>query len=201
MKPVIALVGRPNVGKSTLFNRLTKSRDAIVADFAGLTRDRHYGNARHGQHEFIVIDTGGFQPDATGGSTIVVWPRNLAMSERESLFAYARHRGWPLIRGGKVGPFTTANMLLRLKGASPDYYGAYTPIPDVRTGVPCYFDSDPTAPWTALTGDTFVASPANIGAGAPMGVNCSVKEYLDGSCLDRLKTYISESGGQYEVAG
>ena len=67
MKPVIALVGRPNVGKSTLFNRLTKSRDAIVADFAGLTRDRHYGNARHGQHEFIVIDTGGFEPDATAG--------------------------------------------------------------------------------------------------------------------------------------
>lgn len=67
MKPVIALVGRPNVGKSTLFNRLTKSRDAIVADFAGLTRDRHYGNARHGPHEFIVIDTGGFEPDATSG--------------------------------------------------------------------------------------------------------------------------------------
>ena len=67
MKPVIALVGRPNVGKSTLFNRLTKSRDAIVADFAGLTRDRHYGNARHGKHEFIVIDTGGFEPDATAG--------------------------------------------------------------------------------------------------------------------------------------
>jgi GTP-binding protein len=67
MKPVIALVGRPNVGKSTLFNRLTKSRDAIVADFAGLTRDRHYGNARHGRHEFIVIDTGGFEPDATSG--------------------------------------------------------------------------------------------------------------------------------------
>ena len=67
MKPVLALVGRPNVGKSTLFNRLTKSRDAIVADFAGLTRDRHYGNAKQGKHEFIVIDTGGFEPDATTG--------------------------------------------------------------------------------------------------------------------------------------
>jgi GTP-binding protein len=67
MKPVMALVGRPNVGKSTLFNRLTKSRDAIVADFAGLTRDRHYGNARHGPHEFIVIDTGGFEPTAESG--------------------------------------------------------------------------------------------------------------------------------------
>jgi len=67
MKPVLALVGRPNVGKSTLFNRLTKSRDAIVADFAGLTRDRHYGNAKHGKHEFIVIDTGGFEPTAESG--------------------------------------------------------------------------------------------------------------------------------------
>ncbi len=67
MKPVIALVGRPNVGKSTLFNRLTKTRDAIVADFAGLTRDRHYGNGELGPHEYIVIDTGGFEPDATSG--------------------------------------------------------------------------------------------------------------------------------------
>jgi GTPase len=67
VKPVLALVGRPNVGKSTLFNRLTKSRDAIVADFAGLTRDRHYGNAKLGKHEFIVIDTGGFEPDAISG--------------------------------------------------------------------------------------------------------------------------------------
>jgi GTPase len=67
MKPVIALVGRPNVGKSTLFNRLTKTRDAIVADFAGLTRDRHYGNGKQGQYEYIVIDTGGFEPDASSG--------------------------------------------------------------------------------------------------------------------------------------
>jgi GTP-binding protein len=67
MKPVLALVGRPNVGKSTLFNRLTKSRDAIVADFAGLTRDRHYGNGKQGKHEYIVIDTGGFEPTAESG--------------------------------------------------------------------------------------------------------------------------------------
>jgi GTP-binding protein len=67
MKPVIAIVGRPNVGKSTLFNRLTKSRDAIVADFAGLTRDRHYGDGRLGEREFIVVDTGGFEPDSSTG--------------------------------------------------------------------------------------------------------------------------------------
>ncbi|MBU6259764.1 MAG: ribosome biogenesis GTPase Der [Burkholderiales bacterium] len=67
MKPVIAIVGRPNVGKSTLFNRITKSRDAIVADYAGLTRDRHYGDARLGAQEFIVVDTGGFEPEKPSG--------------------------------------------------------------------------------------------------------------------------------------
>jgi GTP-binding protein len=67
MKPVIALVGRPNVGKSTLFNRITKSRDAIVADFPGLTRDRHYGDGRLGAREFIVVDTGGFEPEKPVG--------------------------------------------------------------------------------------------------------------------------------------
>ncbi|HJW12913.1 MAG TPA: GTPase, partial [Albitalea sp.] len=67
MKPVIAIVGRPNVGKSTLFNRMTQSRDAIVADFAGLTRDRHYGDGRIGDREFIVVDTGGFEPTSETG--------------------------------------------------------------------------------------------------------------------------------------
>jgi len=67
MKPVLAIVGRPNVGKSTLFNRLTKSRDAIVADFAGLTRDRHYGDAVSEGREFIVVDTGGFEPTSEAG--------------------------------------------------------------------------------------------------------------------------------------
>jgi GTP-binding protein len=67
LKPVIALVGRANVGKSTLFNRITKSRDAIVADFAGLTRDRHYGDGRLGDRDFIVVDTGGFEPAKPAG--------------------------------------------------------------------------------------------------------------------------------------
>ncbi len=67
MKPVIALVGRPNVGKSTLFNRLTRSRDAIVHDVPGVTRDRHYGEGRHGAKAFIAVDTGGLEPTAPQG--------------------------------------------------------------------------------------------------------------------------------------
>ena len=67
MKPTIALVGRPNVGKSTLFNRLTRSRDALVADIPGLTRDRHYGHGRMGHKPYLVVDTGGLEPSAKDG--------------------------------------------------------------------------------------------------------------------------------------
>jgi GTP-binding protein len=67
VKPVLALVGRPNVGKSTLFNRLTRRRDAIVADVPGVTRDRHYGEGRIGERSFIAIDTGGLEPRTKAG--------------------------------------------------------------------------------------------------------------------------------------
>jgi GTP-binding protein len=67
MLPTIALVGRPNVGKSTLFNRLTRTRDALVADLPGLTRDRHYGKARSGEIQYFVVDTGGFEPVTDDG--------------------------------------------------------------------------------------------------------------------------------------
>ncbi|MDO3385119.1 ribosome biogenesis GTPase Der [Gilvimarinus sp. SDUM040013] len=66
MIPVIALVGRPNVGKSTMFNRLTRTRDAIVANHAGLTRDRKYGEGRVGDHRFMLIDTGGISGEEEG---------------------------------------------------------------------------------------------------------------------------------------
>ena len=66
MNPVIALVGRPNVGKSTLFNRLTRTRDALVADFPGLTRDRKYGSGQLGDKTYTVIDTGGISGDEQG---------------------------------------------------------------------------------------------------------------------------------------
>ncbi|NTV09919.1 MAG: ribosome biogenesis GTPase Der [Zoogloea sp.] len=67
MKPTLVLVGRPNVGKSTLFNRLTKTRDALVADMPGLTRDRHYGHGKVGDRDYLVVDTAGFDPVAKDG--------------------------------------------------------------------------------------------------------------------------------------
>jgi GTP-binding protein len=84
VKPVIALVGRPNVGKSTLFNRLTRSRDAIVHDVPGVTRDRHYGEGRAGERGFIAIDTGGLEPAAEEDSIFVEMARQAEQAMAES---------------------------------------------------------------------------------------------------------------------
>ena len=83
MVPVVALVGRPNVGKSTLFNRLTRSRDALVADFPGLTRDRKYGRAEIKGHEYIVIDTGGIDGTEDGVETFMAEQSLQAIEEAD----------------------------------------------------------------------------------------------------------------------
>ena len=85
MLPVIALVGRPNVGKSTLFNRLTRTRDALVADFPGLTRDRKYGQAKIDEQEFIVIDTGGITGDEQGIDALMAGQSLQAIEEADAV--------------------------------------------------------------------------------------------------------------------
>jgi GTP-binding protein len=83
MLPVVALVGRPNVGKSTLFNRLTRTRDALVADFPGLTRDRKYGQATHSENNFIVVDTGGIDGTEEGIEVEMAEQSLLAIDEAD----------------------------------------------------------------------------------------------------------------------
>ncbi|RUL70144.1 ribosome biogenesis GTPase Der [Dyella choica] len=85
MLPVIALVGRPNVGKSTLFNALTRSRDALVADMPGVTRDRHYGVCRTGSRPFVVVDTGGLSGVEEGLDALTAQQVRLAISEAQVL--------------------------------------------------------------------------------------------------------------------
>jgi len=85
MLPVVALVGRPNVGKSTLFNRLTRSRDALVADYPGLTRDRQYGQAEVEEHPFIVIDTGGIHGDEEGIDALMAEQSLMAIEEADAV--------------------------------------------------------------------------------------------------------------------
>ena len=85
MKPVIALIGRPNVGKSTLFNQITKSRDALVADFAGLTRDRKYGDATYQNKSFIVVDTGGIGESEGGIDSYMAEQSKTAIHEADMI--------------------------------------------------------------------------------------------------------------------
>ncbi|MDH5180838.1 MAG: ribosome biogenesis GTPase Der [Gammaproteobacteria bacterium] len=92
MKPVIALVGRPNVGKSTLFNRLTKSRDALVADQPGLTRDRKFGEGKLGDRPYIVIDTGGLSGEDEGIDVIMAAQSWLAVEQADVVLFLADAR-------------------------------------------------------------------------------------------------------------
>ncbi len=108
MTPVVALVGRPNVGKSTLFNRLTRTRDALVADFPGLTRDRKYGQAKVGEMEFIVVDTGGIDGSEEGIELKMAEQSLLAIEEADVVLFLVDARA-----GVTPGDIVIANHLRR----------------------------------------------------------------------------------------
>jgi hypothetical protein len=132
--------------------------------------------------------------DATGGSTVVVWPRRLSRRQRHLVFTYAERRGWAILRGGTRNQYTTANLLIREKGSSGYQFGVGR--------VPCYYGTpaDPMhtgQPWRHVVGDEYNASPSNIGPGAPQGVTCAVEQFTDGNCLRRLKAHIRSSRGRY----
>jgi GTP-binding protein len=111
MKPTLVIVGRPNVGKSTLFNRLTRTRDALVANVPGLTRDRHYGVGRLGGRPYLVVDTGGLEPEGEGVFVEMAKQARTAIAEadvimlvtdaREGLTARDRAIGEELRRIGR----------------------------------------------------------------------------------------------------
>jgi len=126
MLPVVALVGRPNVGKSTLFNRLTQSREALVADFPGLTRDRRYGEARFEERRFLVIDTGGITGQETGIDAAMAAQSYRAIAEADAIFFMVDcHDGLTAVdeeiaarlRQGTVPVYLVAN---KVDGTNPD---------------------------------------------------------------------------------
>ena len=128
--PVIALVGRPNVGKSTLFNQMTRSRDALVADFPGLTRDRKYGEGLHEGHRFIVIDTGGITGEEAGIDVAMARQSLLAVEEATVvLFLVDAQAGLTpadeLIAGQLRRSGKTAHLVInKTDGRDPDVAGA-----------------------------------------------------------------------------
>ncbi|HEY1290272.1 MAG TPA: ribosome biogenesis GTPase Der, partial [Burkholderiales bacterium] len=157
MKPVIALVGRPNVGKSTLFNRLTRSRDAIVHDVPGVTRDRHYGEARLGERSFIAIDTGGLEPGAEEGIYVeMARQAEQAMAESDAVVFLVDARA-----GLTSGDREIAGRLRRLR---PPVYVAVNKAEGMQA-------------------DTAVAEFHELGLGAPAAVSGAhgegVRELMD----------------------
>jgi hypothetical protein len=137
-----------------------------------------------------------FKIDGTGGSTILIWPRNLPKGEQRQVFRYAHKKGWAIVRGGTTGRQTSANVLVRIKGAKSDYFGSIS-------NVPCFFDKagNRHKPWSAIPvqdGSKWVASAKNLGAGAPQGVTCrSIRAVRKGRCLHQLKQHIRKTGGRY----
>jgi GTP-binding protein len=157
VKPVIALVGRPNVGKSTLFNRLTRSRDAIVHDVPGVTRDRHYGEARLGERSFIAIDTGGLEPGAEEGIYVeMARQAEQAMAESDAVVFLVDARA-----GLTSGDREIAGRLRRLR---PPVYVAVNKAEGMQA-------------------DTAVAEFHELGLGAPAAVSGAhgegVRELMD----------------------
>ena len=109
MIPVIAIVGRPNVGKSTLFNRLTRSRDALVADFSGLTRDRKYGEGRIGEIPFIVIDTGGISGEEQGIDAVMADQSLQAMEEADAVLFLVDAQSGPTAADAMIANYLRKN--------------------------------------------------------------------------------------------
>ncbi len=116
MKPIVAIVGRPNVGKSTLFNRITRKKDALVDNFPGVTRDRHYGDASWNDIDFTVVDTGGFTED--GGD---MFARNIRFQVRQAL---DDADAVILVLDGKGGisPFDTDMITVLREKSEPVFY-------------------------------------------------------------------------------
>ena len=141
MIPVIALVGRPNVGKSTLFNRLTKSRDALVAEFSGLTRDRQYGKGAMGDFDYFVVDTGGLSGDVDGIDKPMADQALTAIGEADLVLFIVDAKGGRtaadeeiarVLRGDERNVLLVAN---KIDGQDPDYVlGEFASL---GLGAPC----------------------------------------------------------------
>jgi hypothetical protein len=202
----ISLIRMPHVATYFDTRRVTPETPYVQkeADYISFTQ---YGSAvgvyRPGTPFTASLGDAELNVDASGGSTILVWPRSLGAAERQKVVAYAKQHGFAIMRGGAANELTTANLFIRMKGASPTYKGAYAPDAN-RTGVPCYFGTvqkpaHAGKPWSAVTGSKFAASPANLGAGAPQGVSGSSNDLLDGSLLSALKDHIRSTGGSYSA--
>jgi hypothetical protein len=145
-----------------------------------------------------------FMPDQYGGSTILLWPRRLRAPAQTWLFEHAKENGWVVMRSGLESEYTTANLLLREKGAASRYRHGYEKKGRSK-GVPCFFDESEEKPkWTEIEESPdylyYLASHQWMGPAAPQGLYChTVAEVLSGGCEDRLRNCIKSTGGSYRA--
>ena len=201
---LLSLVRIPHVANYTRTRGVTSSttfpnpvRKPFQATYMSFSL---YGNSSGfylpGDPDTMTLADRQFRVDRTGGSTILIWPRNLSAPKQKRVFRYARKEGWAIVRGGTSGRQTSANVLIRIKGAKSDYFGS-------TSNVPCFFDSHKNRhkPWSAIPvqdGSKWVATAKNLRAGAPQGVTCrSLRALGSGRCLHHLKHHIRETGGRY----
>ncbi len=147
-----------------------------------------------------------YKIDASGGSTIMVWPRNLNRLQQEALFNYAKRQGWAIMRGGTQGKAAGANILYRVKGSASNFQGSLS-------NVPCYYGTaanpvNEDVPWSGVPagkGSPYAAAPYNLGPYAPSAVACeanfgsytTIVETVSGRCQRKLAGWIAQTGGSY----
>ena len=178
MKPVVAIIGRPNVGKSTLFNRMTKRRDAIVDNLPGVTRDRHYGDVHWDDHDFIIVDTGGFVTgDDDAFATHIRLQVEQAVDEADAVV---------VVLDGKYGlsPFDR-DLIQKLRGVKKPVFYVVNKIDDHNQEAKLYEFYD-------LGIETLYSLSAEHGYGVP--------DFMDALVAVLPKVEASSAEGQIRVA-
>jgi len=136
--------------------------------------------------------------DAGGGATVMVWPRNASSQEQQQLFAYAKARGWNILKGGVETAAAANTMIVREKGQNSSWKYALSANPATK-GAPCPQTTDPSITMPENPPSAAVTQKNGMGLSAPQGAECTVAETLSGGCLKKLKGIITSSGGVFSA--
>ena len=136
--------------------------------------------------------------DAGGGATVMVWPRNASQAEQQRLFAYAKARGWNILKGGQETAAAPNTMIVREKGQNSDWKYALSANPSTK-GAPCPQTTNPSITMPENPPSAAVTQKNGMGLSAPQGAECTVAETLNGGCLKKLKGIITSSGGVFSA--
>ncbi|MXZ80680.1 MAG: ribosome biogenesis GTPase Der [Gammaproteobacteria bacterium] len=227
MLPVIALIGRPNVGKSTLFNRLTRSRDALVDDRPGVTRDRLYGQCRLGRHPFLVVDSGGLDLDGDDFASQVHGQVEQLLIESDTVLFVVDALDGVLMHDREIAQWLRASgatvrlIVNKTEGVDPDIatsefeeLGLGKPVPvSARRGsgigklLESLFEGEPDVPVegadTARIPAIAIVGRPNVGKSTLLnrlsGEKRAIVSSLPGTTRDCVRTPVRIDGNEYDL--